>query len=276
VSRLPVKQLIERAKRFCGLATRISHPERLRVYLGRDGLAVCLVTGRFRPVVRNKSILPSITADCDEPHNVSASLNALTIWLDAHPRCRAIEWVIGIGYVRYLLLPWDERLSSETFCHSLAAALFAQQSAGIEVQFSANRVCFASLSFGRPLLAALIPNEVISEIAAFASRHQCRTRSITPALSLVWDLYLPRIKNDTGTLTLVEGTRLLRVNYDHGHVTSLSVRPFSGERTGVIAGEVTLAFPARHMTAEASAEFAQQGLAPDEDPSFAYALCGVL
>ncbi|MFM0729987.1 hypothetical protein PQQ52_05750 [Paraburkholderia sediminicola] len=199
----------------------------------------------------------------------------LRSWLHAHPFQSSIEWVIGIDHVRYLLLPWDERLSSRSFCHTLATALFAQQSTASEIPFSAYQMRLAPLSFGRPLLAALIPSEVIREITAFASRHQCRTRRIAPALSAVWDRFFVRVKNDSGVLALIEEQRLLRVTYDHGHVTSLSVQPFSGERTPAIPGGVTLAFPARNLTMPANGDLTLQGLAPDDDARFAYALCGV-
>ncbi|MFL9903453.1 hypothetical protein PQR71_35875 [Paraburkholderia fungorum] len=195
--------------------------------------------------------------------------------MDEHPIQRPIDWVIGIDYVRYLLLPWDERLSSQSFCRTLAAALFAQQSTASEIPFSAYQMRLAPLSFGRPLLAALIPSEVIREITAFVSHHQCRTRRITPALSAVWDRFFVRMKNDSGVLALVEGQRLLRVTYDHGHVASLSVQPFSGGRTSAIPKGVTLVFPARNLTIAASSDLALQGLAPDDDARFAYALCGM-
>jgi hypothetical protein len=275
VSRLLASRLIRLAKKAFTQPIRIGRPERLRVYLSRSGLAVCIVTGRFRPVVRSKAILPSIASDCDGTHSVSDALTALTTWLHAHPFRSSIEWVIGIDHVRYLLLPWDERLSRQSFCHTLAAALFAQQSTASDIPFSAYQKRFAPLSFGRPLLAALIPSQVISEITAFASHHQCRTRSVTPALSAIWDRFSVRMKDDSGVLALVEGQRLLRVTYDHGHVVSLSVRPFSGGRTSVTPSGVTLAFPARNLTMPANGDLALRNLAPDDDARFAYALCGV-
>jgi hypothetical protein len=239
-------------------------------------LAVCVVSGRFRPVVRGKTILPSTASDNDGAHGVSVALTALTAWLHAHPRRSSIDWVIGIDHVRYLLLPWDERLASQSFCHSLAAALFAQQSTAAEIPFSAYQMRLAPLSFGRPRLAALIPSEVVKELTAFASRHQNRTQRITPALSAVWDRFLVRIKNDSGVLALVEGERLLRVTYDHGHVSSLSVQPFSARRTSVIPSGVTLAFPARDLAIAATGDLTLQGLASDDDMRFAYALCGMI
>jgi hypothetical protein len=175
-----------------------------------------------------------------------------------------------------LLLPWDEHLASQSFCHTLAAALFAQQSIGGEIPFSAYQMRLAPLSFGRPRLAALIPSEVIKELTTFASCQQSRTQRITPAMSAVWDRFFARIKNDSGVLALVEGQRLLRVTYDQGHVSSLSVQPFSNGQTSAIPGGATLAFPARNLAMAATGDLALQGLASDDDTRFAYALCGMV
>jgi hypothetical protein len=277
VSRLPGSRFIQLASKMRSLPARIGRPARLRVYLGRDELAVCVLTGRIRPALRVKDILSSAATgdNGDGSHSVAATLAALSTWLQAHPTRGVIEWVIGIDHVRYLSLPWDERLSGKPFCHTLAAALFAQQFSGSGIPFSAFQLRFAPLSFGRPLLAALIPNEVIDELTAFAPRHHCRTQKITPALSAVWDRFFSRVKNDTGVLALVEGQRLLRASYNHGHVTSVSVQPFSGERTPAIPGGITYCFPAKNMTAPTDGELALRGLLAGDDARFAYALCGV-
>ncbi|MGA7817957.1 hypothetical protein [Caballeronia sp.] len=216
----------------------------------------------------------SAAPDTDDTHSIAAALTGLTEWLQAHPLRYVIEWVIGIDHVRYLLLPWDERLSSEAFCHTLAGALFAQQCAGSDMPFSMYELRFAPLSFGQPRLAALIPSEVVAELIAVARRHGCRSRQITPALGVVWDSLPARVKNDTGMLALVEGQRMLRVAYNGGQIISLSVQPYSNERKPAIPAGVTYLFPSRDMTLSTSGKLAP-ALAPDDDPRFAYALCGV-
>lgn len=272
--RLPASRLMQLVHRVRDLHVRFGRPERLRIYLSRGGLAVCLVKGQFRPVVRMKAILPSAAPDADNTHSIAAALTGLTEWLQAHPLRYAIEWVIGIDHVRYLSLPWDERLSSESFCHTLTAALFAQQFAGSDMPFSAYELRFAPLSFGQPRLAALIPSEVVAELIAFALHHRCRSRQITPALSVVWDSLSARVKNDTGMLALVEGQRVLRVAYNNGQIISLSVQPYSNERKPTIPDGATYLFPSRDMIRSTSEKLAL-ALAPDDDPRFAYALCGV-
>jgi hypothetical protein len=262
------------AKRIRNVTTGISHRVNLRIYLGRDGLAVCVVSGRLRPVVQMKAFLPITTSDSGGTHGITAALNVLSSWLHTHPLRATIDWVLGIDHVRYLLLPWDDRLSSRSFCHTLAAALFSQQFSGSEIPYFAYRVRFAPLSYGRPLLAALVTSQATDELKTFASGHHCRTRWIATSLSVVWDRFFVRVKGDTGVLALVEGPRLLRVTYDHGHVMSLSVQPFSEKLTPSIPGGATHRFPARNLAEPADNECALRGVPADTDARFAYALCG--
>jgi hypothetical protein len=276
VSRLPASLPTHLARSVRTLRARLSRPERLRIYISRGELAVCVVKGRFRPVVRMKAILPVATPDRDDTHGITAALDTLTEWLNVHPIRGVIEWVIGIDYVRYLLLPWDGRLSSRSFCHTLAGALFAQQFSGSDISFSAYQLRFARLAFGRPRLAALIPSALLSDLNKFSARHHYRSRQITPALSVVWDSLFARVKNNAGVLALVEGQRLLRVSYDRGQFTSISVKPFSEERTAVIPSDITYLFPPRSVTAPMEEESAPQGSISCDDARFAYALCGVL
>lgn len=275
MSRLSANRLRQLADGMRSLPARIGRPERLHIYLGCGALAVCRASGRFRRVVQDKAMLPSAAFGCDGMHGVTEDLATLTTWLHAHPHRGTIEWIIGIDHVRYVLLPWDARLSNESFCHTLASALFAQQFPASEVPFSAYQLRFASLSFGRPRLVALIPNDIIGELTAFAARHHCHTRRITPALSVVWNRFFSRVKNDTGVLALVEEPRLLRVTYDHGHVTALSLQPFSAHTSPAMPRGVTYRFPARDIGMPESEDLAPRGLSPDDDPRIAYALCGV-
>ncbi|QIE27513.1 hypothetical protein SBC1_56190 (plasmid) [Caballeronia sp. SBC1] len=276
MSRLRASLLTHLARSIRTLRAKLSRPERLLIYLSRGGLAVCVAKGRFRPVVRIKAILPIATRDCDDTDGATAALDALTEWLKVHPVQGVIEWVIGIDYVRYLLLPWDERLSSSPFCLALAAALFAQQFSGSDVSFSAYQLRFARLAFGRPRLTVLISSELLSELNEFASRHRYRSRRITPALSVVWDSLFARVKNGAGVLALVEGQRLLRVSYDRGQFTSVSVQPFCEEQTPVIPSDITYLFPPRNIAVPGGENLPLQDPISGDDARFAYALCGVL
>lgn len=231
-------------------------------------LAVCVVVGRFDPSAQSKAI---VRADAS---SLPALLAALDTWLDAHPARGEIDWIMGIEHVRYLLLPWDSRLSNDAFCRSLANALFAQYFPGA-TPFTAFQIRFAPLAFGQPRLTALLANDVVDELNAFARRRGCRTRRIVPAVSAIWDRFYPRWKKGTGVLALIEGPRLLRIGYDHGHIMTLAIQPCA-DRSSAAASDATWVFPLPHPVAPDSNALALDCLAPDDDARLAYALCGVV
>ncbi|WP_175954807.1 hypothetical protein [Burkholderia sp. BCC0405] len=279
MSRLPIepdiRQAVQRTARLAldvkECATRATRPERLRVYLGHDALAVCHFAGRFKPVVRHQAILhPGSGA-----HGLAGQLATLGAWLDAQPMRGEIEWIVGIDHVRYLLLPWDPRAVQDAFCRSLTTALFAQSFGG-DVPIDAYQLRFGPLAFGRPRLVSLIANDAIRELAAFSTRRACRTRLIAPAMSVVWDRYFARLKKSAGVLALVEGPRLLRVGYDHGHVTTFSIQPFSDTQPSTMPGDATWIFPAHYRAGAAGGALTLDGHTPDDDAQLAYALCGVV
>ncbi|MDN7859524.1 hypothetical protein QZM81_27345 [Burkholderia cepacia] len=279
MSRFPIEPAIRQAvRRTAELAlevnewvVRATRPERLRVYLGHDALAVCRLTGRFKPVVRHKTILrPSSDA-----HGLAGQLTTLGAWLDVQPTRGEIEWIVGIGHVRYLLLPWDPRLARDAFCRSLTTALFVQSFGG-DIPIDTYQLRFGPLAFGRPRLVSLIANDVIRELTTFSRRRASRARLIVPAMSVVWDHFFARMKKSTGVLALVEGPRLLRVGYDHGHVTTFSIQPFSDTPPSTMPVDATWIFPARSKAAATGGALTLDGHAPNDDAQLAYALCGVV
>ncbi|KVO61491.1 hypothetical protein [Burkholderia stagnalis] len=255
-----------------GWADQAARPERLCVYLGHDALAVCRVTGRFKPIVQDKAVLLTDAG----VHDLTSRLAALDAWLDSHPVRGAIDWIIGIDYVRYLLLPWNPRLVSDAFCRSLTAALFAQHFAADAIPFADHQLRFAPVSFGHPRLAALIGNDVIGELTAFSKRRKYRIRQIAPALSVAWNRLFPQVKLGAGVLALIEGPRLLRVASNHGHITAFSIQPYCYSRSSAIPDDVTWVFPAHHLAASAGHMLTVDGHEPDDDVRLAYALCGAV
>jgi hypothetical protein len=278
VSPLPIKltarRLATRARQLAGrFADRLretARAERLCVHLAHDALAVCRVTGQFRPVVADKAVLPT---EIDAAALVDR-LAVLDGWLDTHLFRGAIDWIIGIDHVRYVLLPWNPRLTSDAFCRSVAAALFAQQAGADERPFVDHQVRFAPLSYGRPRLAALIANETLDALAAFSTRRGYRVRRIAPAFSVAWDRLLASTAPAGGVLALIEGPRLLRVVSEHGHITAFSIQPFSNTQPAALPADTTWVFPAHPAIDPAGRLPSIAGHAPDDDVRLAYALCG--
>lgn len=273
---MPIERFVGVARQIRTRSDTFARHERLRVYLAHGVVAACLVLGRFRPRIVDKIEVQWPSSVPNSPHDLKEAFIALTNWMEAHSFDGTVEWIVGVDYVRYLLLPWDERLSSISFCRTLAKVLFAQQSYGSDATSSASSVdiCFAPLSYGHPLLAALIPKDIVQALASFSWRQRRCTTKITPALALVWDGFSDRFRKGAGVLALVEGGRLLRVDYERGNIVELSVRPFSEPQAQTALAGVNFIFPPIGSEAPGTEDLPIDGLLPDDDRRLAYALCG--
>jgi hypothetical protein len=257
------------------LVDRFCRNERLRVYIAHDAIAVCQIRGRFRATIAEKSIIQLPPLGQNASREIAEAPAALRSWMEARSYIGAIEWIVGFEHVRYLMLPWDERLADITFCTTLAEALFAQQLYGIDTARSSCEMRFAPLAYGCPRLAALIPKDVIRTLTALSDRQRWKVTAITPALAAVWDSFFDLFKKSTGTLALIEGQRLLRVDYERGNIAALLVRPFCDSRIEAARNEADFIFPATGDGSPGSAGLRVSGMTSDDDLRIAYALCGV-
>jgi hypothetical protein len=249
---------------------------RLRVYIAHDAVAVCRTEGRFRPKLQKQAVITLPSTSRDPARGISEALQLLPAWLQEQPHQGTVEWIVGFEHVRYLTLPWDERLCSKSFCRTLAKAMFSQQFDENHTSFSSAAVRFAPVSYGRPRLAALIPDHVIQTLVSFSHSYGWRTTKITPALALVWDSFFNRFKMAKGELALVEGQRLQRVAYEFGNIVALKARPFSDTDTPSSHHETDFVFPPGDAPGLSGEALQVKGMATGDDVRMAYALCGVL
>jgi hypothetical protein len=265
----PVRRVLARFERYCRAA-------RLRVYIAHDIVAVCRTEGRFRPKIREKTILPLPSMSRESAHELSEALLALAAWLQRGTQQGAVEWIVGFDQVRYLTLPWDERLYSKSFCHALAKALLSRQLEGNDVTTLSSAVLhLAPAAHGRSRLAALIPGHVVNTLVSFSKTQGWRTTKITPALAVVWDNFFNRFRKGQGTLALIEGQRLQHIAYDRGNIVGLKVRPFR-EMVGPSPHDVAdFRFPSSDTRIHGGEALQVQGMVPGDDIRLAYALCGV-
>jgi hypothetical protein len=272
-----LRSLVKRLALFASRTfRRLSDSGRLCVYLGEDCSTLCLVTGRFKRVVQMRAVLPFAASGPSSSHKLEAGLTVIETWLQAHPVRAAIDWMIGPCHVRYLLLPWDERLRDDAFCETLAAAMAAQQFTTSTHDDSPRRLRLGPLSYGRPRLAAQIRIDLIDSLCSFAARHNCRTRTIVPMLGVVWNRFFACVKSATGALALVEGKRVLRIGFENGAIISLAVQPCCADRTQIATGGGHFFFPARPKPTPEEGELALQALQSDDDVRLSYALCGAM
>lgn len=250
---------------------------RLRVYVGEDHLALCRLSGHWRPrVVRKEQI--NI-----EPWKISAALAVLETRLSAHPLPTDIACVLGSGYVRYLLLPWDADLVDAAFRETLAHALFARSFQDDSTKYA---VRFSPACYGQPQLAAFVDKELLAAFELLAGKFGCRIASMEPLLVSVWNRFRARLEHESGTLLIAEADRLLVLRHESGVVSDVQWRPCVGEelagriRQGSDTAPVQVFAPlqtdlARRYPASWLGLENREGFSASTDGAYAYALCEV-
>ena len=67
------------------------------------------------------------------------------------------------------------------------------------------------------------------EIGAHASESRCRLSRIEPAVALVWARFQAQLREERGTLLLIDGERQLVVRHDREQIGHVALRPFGIE-----------------------------------------------
>lgn len=191
-----------------------------RVFLGEAQLSVCLIQGRLQPQVINKAQF------CFAIDELASGLAALKEWLTKNFRGQRIEWILGIHYVRYLMLPWSNQHLKAGFSAQLARQLFSKQ---FQQDANGYEIKISKLEYAQPLLATFFDKHVILALQQFAKDSEFRTISIEPLMGIVWNRFYRQIKSSSTSLALVDEGRALIIQQDKGKINSLSLRPFISE-----------------------------------------------
>lgn len=258
--------------------SRLWNKPRLHIYVGDDHLAICQLSGRWRPSVIHKE---KITF---EPGHISSALLALDTWLGTQVASADIECVLGAAHVRYLLLPWDVNLVDTEFRQTLACALFARnfqdEPAKYEVRFSAAH-------YGQAQLAVFVEKEWLTALDLLAQKFNCKINRVEPLLVSVWNRFRKKLEREQGSLLIAESGRLLALRHDHGALVDVQWRPFADAELFGRLKQLSATAPTR-VFAPLHAELAMnlpavwlaldnaEGFSGRSDGAFAYALCGVL
>lgn len=192
-------------------------PAKLHLYLGGDILAAAQVaTGK----------LPQITFWRQEACEGDGIAEALS-------RCLPIQsgvsysasLTLDFPYVYYVVLPWSQALSDSVVRERAANAMLRRQ---YPEELTPMRVVFGPMRYRQPLLAALVPEELLRRIEDAALRQRVVIREITPILAQVWNRYRQQLP-PTGTLAVASHGRLLVMQYASGQVGDVSICPYSSD-----------------------------------------------
>lgn len=246
---------------------------RYRVHFAAGALMACELLGRR--VVRKQCFAFA-------PGEHSAALLALREWMGSPSGRGSLEWVLGNTAVRYLLLPWTPDLANASLRQAFAVALFEQQ---FKQDASAYAMCFASPRYGQALMVACVSKALLVELKAHARSAGVRLASITPGVAAVWNRFEKLLASEQGTVSLVDGDRLVALCHKQGCINSIALRPFDPDPTGDIVMPSTGAQGRQRVFAsiwlpqlpeEIRLSLRNgEGFREQEDATYAFALCGV-
>lgn len=237
-----------------------------RVFLGEEQLSVCLIQGKLHPKVIDQTHFNFASGESSE------GLILLKEWLMKNFRGQQIEWVLGIHFVRYLMLPWSNQHLKEGFSTHLAHQLFSRQ-----FQQDANLydIKISKLEYAQPLLAIFFDKRVILALQQFAKNSEFKNFSIEPLMGIVWNRFYRQLKSRSMSLAIVDEGRALIIQQDKGKINSLSLRPFINESMLINSQKQhTFFFYPSRMSDETAVQYLD--LRDGKQGSvYCYPLCGV-
>ena len=237
-----------------------------RVFLGEAQLSVCLIQGQLQPQVINKA---QFSFAIDE---LASGLVALKEWLVKNFRGQRIEWILGIHYVRYLMLPWSNQHLKAGFSDHLAHQLFIKL---FQQDVNAYDIKISKLDYTQPLLATFFDKRVILALQQFTKNSEFKNIAIEPLMGVVWNRFYRQIKSSSRSLAIVDQGRVLIIQQDKGKINNLSLRPFINENM-LINNQKQLTFffyPSRESDEAAVQYLDLQDV--KQGSVYNYPLCGV-
>lgn len=237
-----------------------------RVFLGEEQITVCLIQGKFQPKVIDKAHFDSSSSE------LSDGFVLLKEWLIKNFNGQHIEWVLGVHYVRHLMLPWSNQHLKVGFSNHLARQLFSKQ---FQQDANAYEIKITKLDYAQPLLATFFDKSVVLALQQFAKDSEFKNIAIEPLMAVVWNRFYRQIKNSSMSLAIVDQGRALIIQQDKGKINNLSLRPFINENMLINnQKQHTFFFYPSRISDEATVQYLD--LRDGKQGSvYSYPLCGV-
>ena len=249
----------------------------IRVHLAPGALNACEVQRSWgRPKVSRKASFQYFSGE--RP----AAMAALQAWIQEAPARPPLDWVVGPTEAQYFVLPWSPAWVDPDSRYAYARAHYEQL-----YSTDSRSACFffADPSPDGDQLVSCISSELHTELADFVRQCGCELGAIKPSVAAVWKRFQNVLKEEEGTLCVVEGDNQALVRHDLNRIRDIVVRPRVAQLTvdaalkGVVrrfantadrspappgGGVVDLRLPAK------------QGFDTRGDAAYAVALCGAL
>lgn len=138
------------------------HPRRLQLFLAGRKVAQIDLTEAAEWTSSMQAILSRI------PHRL--------------PFCDRIEFILDASQLHYLIVPWQEGVTTPQQRDRFATALYQQQG----LSSGTLRIAFADSAYGKSGFAALMEDDVFKVLSSLALRHRLRFTGCCSLFDILW------------------------------------------------------------------------------------------
>lgn len=195
----------------------------MRILLSENEVAICILNGVLDTNLLNQLRIPVATEEKNIQFEIiSKKINELFQSEKIKPN--NYEWILGLEHVRYLVIPWHNKLATQEFRDSITNNLFVQK---YRDEISRYEVSFSKLNFGHPLIAAFVSKELIQGITSINILNKSKNVKITPLLIPIWNKLEKTLRQEHSFLYVWDGNRALKIENKYGQIASIELEPFN-------------------------------------------------
>lgn len=195
---------------------------RIRIFLGENTVLLSIISGRIKPIVQKKIRFKI------QDKQLGLTLLEVKGWLENQVKTGQVEWVLGLSYVRHILLPWSEQHLKSGFSLILANRLFSQHYLNESHDYD---IRISGQGYHQPLIATFIHKPLLLQLSEMMDGTQFINASIQPLSFIVWNRFYQDIKKNISNLHIIEQDRVLSIEQIAGNISVLNLSPYHPQHT---------------------------------------------
>ncbi len=205
------------------------------LHLWRDKYCIALSPHRLEVVRRRRGLRPVVDYNFAETFKPSAgesiwkaSVAALTRFVASTQTSADVTVVLSNHFVRYLLVPWSDQISSPEEYRNFAAAAFEEIYGTRAAEWE---VCVSDERTGSPRLATAVDKDLLSSIRQAAQGTPLRLSSIQPYLMAAFNQTTQLKKSQNFIFMLVETDLVCFLMAENGQWQNVTATTIAGDAT---------------------------------------------
>jgi len=205
------------------------------LHLWRDKYCIALSPHRLEAVRRKRGLRPVVDYNFSESFKPSAgesiwkaSVAALTRFIASTNASADVTIVLSNHFVRYLLVPWSDQISSPEEYRNFAAAAFEEIYGTRAAEWE---VCVSDERAGSPRLATAVDKDLLTGIRQATQGSSLRLRSIQPYLMAAFNQTTPLKKSQNFIFMLVETDLVCFLMAENGQWQNVTATTIAGDTT---------------------------------------------